>query len=485
VDLGRRQVIRIGRFALYGLDGAEDAPDEVSLGSLLRRPENVRTMLERSHRAAGDATTHVVVAHSPPRGVLDAAVRWSPDGEPRPIGSRGLRQFIRAHPEVRLVCCGHCHRMGGRTAPFRQALVVNAASHDDRGARTRVAEVVLGHTGTPRVRWHKLRLAPGFERLELGPTRNAALRRAGIADTRALARTHPTRISAAIGYSPRACVPIVAIARALVRGTPVVHSDGLPAYPRVLLDIETDLRQRAIWMVGLLDEATGEFRQLVARREQDEPGMLRTLADLVTGCGRTVVTWSGSRYDERVLCQAYGRHGLVPPEPLIAAEDAFFLVRKCIALPVDDHGLKAVAAWCGFRFRHPDLDGFTVGALCARHRTRGTPPPPAVRQYNEDDVRALGAVLRRCDRLLARGLSVPAAWMRLPGPRRAPKVTRRPLWPLTAPRLVAASRDYDPSDAGQLRITLRRADGTREMVLLDPVQDSIGTAPAGSRTPAT
>lgn len=445
VDLGRRS-LQIGRFAFHGVEGVEDTPEVPGLGWLRSVPETITRRLERGYQEAARARTHVVVAHSPPRGVLDAAVRFSPDGAPRSIGSTALRAFVVTHPRVRLVCVGHCHRMGGRHAPLGEALVINAASHDDAGARARVAEVDLAHDGAPRVRWHELRLAPGFEGLPgLGAPHTAALRRMGIVDTRALARAHPTRVATAITYSPRACIPFVAAARAVTRQEPIVHAPcEVPPGPRILLDIETDLRQRAVWMVGMLDEATGAFRQLVARRDRDEPDMLTALADELTRRGRPVVSWSGSRFDERVLCQAYARHGLAPPEPLIDAEDVMLLVRKSIALPVQDLRLGTVATWCGFRFRHPELDGFMVGMMCSQHRARGTRPPPEVRRYNEDDVRGLAAILARCDRVVAAGLTIPRAWERLPGPRHPPKSTRRPLWPLPAtPRLEARRAPAD------------------------------------------
>jgi hypothetical protein len=44
---------------------------------------------------------------SPPWGCLDWAVRFSPGKKPRPIGFRALRD-----DRVRLVACGHAHRMG-------------------------------------------------------------------------------------------------------------------------------------------------------------------------------------------------------------------------------------------------------------------------------------------------------------------------------------------------------------------------------------
>ncbi len=85
----------------------------------------------------------MVVSHAPPRGCLDRAVRFSPGKEPRPIGFRALKD-----DRVRLVVCGHAHRMGGRAARLGHALVVNVASHDNPNPPS-----PLGPDGAGDPRW--------------------------------------------------------------------------------------------------------------------------------------------------------------------------------------------------------------------------------------------------------------------------------------------------------------------------------------------
>jgi hypothetical protein len=215
----------------------------------------------------------VVVSHLPPFGVLDQSVRYSPTGAPVSIGSHAVADLTQRGSNV-LVCCGHSHRMGGRHQPIgRRCVIVNAASHDDLGAPARVADITLRAFKRPVVRWHEVRLPLGLDAMpELGLRRANSLVTRGIRDTAALARSRPRTVSAGLGYNPRACLRFLAMARAWESARPVVYAPvALPRGPRVLLDIETDLRQQAIWIVGLLDEATGEFRHLIARRDDDEP----------------------------------------------------------------------------------------------------------------------------------------------------------------------------------------------------------------------
>jgi Icc-related predicted phosphoesterase len=430
IDLGRRSY-RLGAFAFHGVEGTEWIPGEPGVGYLLKGPATITRELTRRRRSL-PAPVHVIVSHSPPHRVLDEAMRFTLGGGLRSIGSRALRRMVERSRSIRLVCCGHVHLQGGQHASLGRALVVNAASHDTGGARARVAEVTLTRKGVASVAWHELQLALGFEGLpECGSALAARFRAGGIPHTKALAAAPPTQVARALGYSQRAAVPFLAMARAVTCGEPVVFAPlALPPRPRILIDIETDLAQQAVWIVGMLDEATGEFQQFVAQRDRDERALLKALTGEISMRNRPVVAWSCSRFDERTLCRAYDRHGLVPPDRLILAEDAPLSARKSVALPLPDWKLGTVALWAGFEFRHPEMDGFTIGALCGMHRPRGTPPPPAVLRYNEDDVQALATVLHRLEALAAGGLTTPESWRGLPGPRHPSKSRRRPLWPL-------------------------------------------------------
>lgn len=436
-DLGARS-LRIGDFVVHGVPGAESTPHEPGIGYLLRRPQAIlRDVRRRQVRLRG--RTQVLVSHSPPRDVLDGARRFRRGDELEPIGSRAVRRIVEETPALRLVCCGHCHLQGGQDAQLGQATIVNAASHDHAGAKARVALVELTHDGVTDVTWHALKLARGFEGItDIGSARARRLHDAGITTAQALAAADPRAIGPVLGWSPRAAVAVLARAHAVVCGEPVVFRPlALPRGPRLLVDIETDLAQHRVWIVGLLDEATDEFVQLVAHRDRDEPALLEALSTELVRRGRPVVTWSGTRFDERVLCAAYGRHQLMPESALVEAEDAMIAAKRCVALPVPKWTLDAVSTWCGFRFRHPELDGWQIGALCTGHRRGGTPPPEPVLRYNEDDVWALSTILGR---RRPRGPR-PDDPRRLAGPPRPQEPTEAPTaagltgaWPRSSPK---------------------------------------------------
>ncbi len=443
--------LRIGSFAFHGVDGAEETADNPGIGWC--RPVGViRALLERAiGKPAG--TTHVIVSHSPPHGILDAALRFSEDGLPRCVGSEALRRVILRRHDIKLVCCGHVHLQGGQHKWLRKTLVVNAASHDHVGARARVALIELTHEGVKGIVWHELKLASGFECMpEFGSTRAALMRAHGIPHVAALASSSPRKVVRAFGWPrPAAAVPFLAQAHAITHQAPVVYAPLLLApAPRLLLDIETDLDNHQIWMVALLDEANGEVIQLIARREKDEAAMLEELAREIEARGRPLLTWSGSHFDARILAKGYRRWKVSLPPALFAAEDGMIQFKLSVAMPLPDWKLGTIADWCGFTYRVPDLTGMRVGALCQQYRRRGQRPPRDVLDYNEDDVRALKVVIQRLETLTAGGLTTPLAWRGLLGTRRRRKSSR----PRLEPRAVLKPPGVLGSD--RVRISIRR-----------------------------
>jgi Icc-related predicted phosphoesterase len=443
--------LRIGNFAFHGVDGAEETPENPGIG-WCRSPGVIRALLERAIGKASGAT-HVLVSHSPPQGVLDGARRFSADGRPRCIGSLAVRRTVLRHSAIKLVCCGHVHLQGGRHEWLGKALVVNAASHDDVGAKARVALIALTHEGVQDIVWHELKLAAGFDCMpEFGSTRAALMRAHGIPHVAALAKSTPRQVVRALGWSrPAAALPFLAQAHAVTHQVPVVFAPLLLApAPRLLLDIETDLDNRQIWMVALLDQGTGEFIQLVAPREKDEAAMLKALACEIRDRARPLLTWSGSHFDARILGNGYRRWRLPLPPALFAAEDGMIQFKLSIALPLPDWKLGTIADWCGFTYRVPDLTGMQVGALCEEYRRRGRRPPRDVLYYNEDDVRALEVAMRRLETLMAGGLTTPEAWRDLPGTRRRRNASR----PRLEPRAVA--KPSRVLDLNRVRVSIRR-----------------------------
>jgi len=145
----------VGGFAVVGVEGAPlfaNDNQHRNMGSLLYPERFLAYLMRKWNCAALRHKSLIIVSHSPPFGVLDFAVRFGA----RSIGSRPLREFLEANPNVILCVCGHVHRCGGESTELGKALVVNASSHDGRGDPGRVSVIRITDGEVLAPNWHSL-----------------------------------------------------------------------------------------------------------------------------------------------------------------------------------------------------------------------------------------------------------------------------------------------------------------------------------------
>jgi Icc-related predicted phosphoesterase len=141
-------VFKVGPFLITGIEGSTDGlgdSGEYFEGDVKLRLEFVRGMLKHDERL-------IIVSHTPPRGVLDRALRYGEEA----IGSLALRDFIEEEKRVCLVICGHVHNCSGRYDRLNNAVIVNASSHDDPYSRANVALILVEPDGNVDVKIDKL-----------------------------------------------------------------------------------------------------------------------------------------------------------------------------------------------------------------------------------------------------------------------------------------------------------------------------------------
>lgn len=140
--------INIGQLLIVGLEGST-----CGLGSSGNYSEgSVRLRLELA-REISKGRKLLIVSHSPPRGVLDRAMRFGDNA----IGSLALRDFLEESNNVTLVVCGHVHRCGGKYEKINNATIINVSSHDDPFSRANIAWIVLDQNGEVKeIKWLKL-----------------------------------------------------------------------------------------------------------------------------------------------------------------------------------------------------------------------------------------------------------------------------------------------------------------------------------------
>ena len=162
----------------------------------------------------------------------------------------------------------------------------------------------------------------------------------------------------------------------------------------IYLDIETDLNQSTVWMIGIYITKTNEFIQLVANKPKEEKIILKDCLDILSEHQQEhIISYSGSRFDERVLRRRFDDEGLTHHHLLF--EDILIDIKKSFAFPLKSYSLGDLASFYGYNFKYPFMDGMQVAMLYEQHandltKFRGY---KKLCQYNEDDVKSMVGVV--------------------------------------------------------------------------------------------
>jgi Icc-related predicted phosphoesterase len=140
--------LKIGTFLVIGLEGSTCGMGPS--GKYLESDVKIRLELASEMLKSNDKL--VIVSHTPPKGLLDRAMRFGDEA----IGSLALRDFIEECERPTLVICGHVHRCGGRYEKLGKATVVNVSSHDSPFDRANIAWILIDEEGNVDVRLIKL-----------------------------------------------------------------------------------------------------------------------------------------------------------------------------------------------------------------------------------------------------------------------------------------------------------------------------------------
>jgi len=163
----------------------------------------------------------------------------------------------------------------------------------------------------------------------------------------------------------------------------------------VYYDIETSLSCDKVWLIGLLID--GELYQLYADDWSEEKRILETFIDILQRFPEnTLVSYSGTRFDSRVLLNAMKRHK-VNHEPHMVEVDLCTQIRRSFIFPTRGYGLKELGSYLGYPFGNPSLDGRRVAEQYERHVKDGVPLDPRFIEYNGDDVKVLPYICGRLE----------------------------------------------------------------------------------------
>ena len=395
-DVHKAPVI-LGQYAVLGLEGGPIRPGEPNPGIVMYSEDEIEQHLSSFERYV-EGKRLIVVSHPPPYEILDHALRFGD----RNIGSESMRDFVAKHPDTRLLVCGHVHHCGGMTARTPNgALVVNAASHDNFGEPGKIAIIDIDTAGEMQVNWHFIHELPGL--FGVGRKTAEKLRKAGIRRVEDLLELKFTW--GIDGLSSSFMTTLSVRARAIVEGRPQVLSGfDLPGRPATYLDIETDVEQTVVWLVGVHSERSGQSRSFFANDPKEERTILLQLSEFGqedSGKNDPIYYYSCNNFDKRVLEARFRTHGIEQniTERMV---DLCPRVRNAVALPLKSYSLKDLAQYFHYEYKHQGLDGWAVAMMYFGEYLKDKDPATALvlKEYNQDDVLFLPQLVKQIEGLM-------------------------------------------------------------------------------------
>lgn len=421
-----------GELAFCGLEGTTDGR-----GPIQHSERHVSTRLAQhlkaiaGHSARRSPPQLIIVSHAPPSGILDLAIRFSERRTGRGIGSGSLRHFLDRKSAL-LTICGHVHLCGGQQEELPNGnLVLNIASHDDPGAEGRLALIDVLPQSKPSITLFSTKDLHEQDDLlllhQVGAESAQRLRARGITSLTDISEENRDRmrIPGAYDWQISRWIRQAALLRsghATLEITEHRHMRFLEERHFVTWDIETDLAQKRIWVIGAHDTSTGEKQQFF--NPDDELDCVRRFLSWMAERPNAIpISYNGNRLETRTLSFVLQRHGLPDPCSLVERDIDLCdrLQSRCVHSYRVPFQLKQFASALGFRFRHTDLDGMKVGRAFEDYlRGQHTPDWKKLLEYNQDDVHATTYVLdrlRACIRSRAGNVDGQTSWafMSTPG----------------------------------------------------------------------
>jgi Icc-related predicted phosphoesterase len=381
---------KFGNFIVLGQEGAIG---ETAMGFTIYDEEAVEDHLE--DLVEGHENRRIIlVTHTPPYGILDLGRRY---GERR-LGSEAVRTFAE-EIEPDLIVCGHVHQFGGRTRECDFSTIVNIASHDHDSADGRVAfiEVTSRGVSVSHKTTDDLLKDPLTKLTQVGDSRAKGLRSHGFEDLEDLTQDRWEDLLDIQYIHEWVADRILSHAAAYRRNGPIITDPDTFSELRdrdpILVDIETNLAQDTIWLVGAYNYTTDKFVQFFD--PDDEATVCESFYEYVHDHeSPTLAYYAGQGFDERMLTERTQHHGNDLSESVGEWQDICNLARKSVFVPDEGHDLDTIATGLGYDFTHPDMSGFDVGAAYAGYRQDGTEPEwDQYLEYNQDDVLAMKHVV--------------------------------------------------------------------------------------------
>ncbi len=161
----------------------------------------------------------------------------------------------------------------------------------------------------------------------------------------------------------------------------------------IVYDIETDLHWKSALCVSYWNPTTSSVEQIFEK--DDEAELVRKFFNYLQKNPRSIlVSYSGNRFDQRVLINQAKRYG-IPIPPIFKHEIDLGRLVATRVIGAPKGGLKAIARHFGFEWSDPTINGFQVGMLISIYKQTGIEPEwDKILEYAHDDIIATQIVLK-------------------------------------------------------------------------------------------
>lgn len=163
----------------------------------------------------------------------------------------------------------------------------------------------------------------------------------------------------------------------------------------VYLDIETTglLLDSQIWLIGMWFKRENKLISLFASEPRKEKAILKQYLQIVSGIRGAIVTFSGKGFDNELIESRLKKYRLWYKSTQPYYLDVLQLIRSSLFIPASN-GLKNMAEWMGYNFKHPDLGGADMPRLYSEYlNNHDQKLYNNLIEYNEDDVKSLSHVV--------------------------------------------------------------------------------------------
>ncbi len=374
-----------------GQEGSTQGP-----GRITYTEDEVQQHLSEQRTACGDRIP-IFVTHTPPLGILDIGKRFGQQH----IGSKAVRTFNNDFQPL-LTICGHCHQFGGRAETLEYCTIINIASHDGPKDPGRYAQITIDTSNESiEHEFHDTRYLAGSRLtnlVQVGRKRVKQFGELGITSPDEITEERRAELEALPGSSSWHVDRWIAHRQAFDNEEVVVLNesafDVLHDANPILLDIETDLQQDRIWLVGTYSYKKNAFQQFFD--PDDEAALFHELSEYLDDHrSEPIIYYGGNNFDEQCLHRRFEEHGITEGlEHLERAYDLGITAQQELFGPFGRHKLDVVANALGFEYQDPTIDGFEIGGKYTRYLLDGEEPDwDRLKQYNTDDVTALKIIV--------------------------------------------------------------------------------------------